>query len=219
MRLGRPHRGTFLLAVASACLLALSCTPEEKHAWLALFFDGVPPLHQAEEAKGGAVAAEPKAVAVAPTPQPEAERVVWYEHTATTDKKTCRTCHDAAASFALVRPPTELCMQCHKDDLTEYPRMHGPVALGHCITCHEPHQSPHEHLVRAKGPALCLGCHEATPEGGTTLGCPRPSDEASCTECHNPHGGAAPYFLASRARDASTAEEAPSQPPPEAREQ
>lgn len=68
MRPGRPHRGAFLLAVASACLLALSCTPEEKHAWLALFFDGVPPLHQAEEAKGGAVAAEPKAVAVEANP-------------------------------------------------------------------------------------------------------------------------------------------------------
>ena len=197
MKLRALHHLALGLIAVVACLAAPSCTPEEKHKWLATLFDGVPPLHPPEPVPvEGAV--KPPEKGTEPPEHPVAKAVEWYEHKATEDKKTCSKCHDQNASFALLKPKRELCLACHKETAREHPRMHGPVALGDCLICHEAHQSPYKHLVRAEGPKLCFQCHEPTPSGGKTAGCARPSDEARCTECHNAHGGKDAFFLANR---------------------
>ena len=213
-----PRRLVPFLVAASACLVILSCRPEDKHRWLTVFFDGVPPLHPPEDAKGTEAVAKPQVAPATPTERPALPKIVWHEHKATQGKTACRSCHNADASYALLRPPTELCVGCHLKDTRQFPRMHGPVALGHCSVCHEPHRSPNKHLVRATPDKLCFLCHEHTPKGGATMGCSRKADDANCVACHHPHGGMDAFFLAGRPRPASGTGEPPSGFSPEARE-
>ena len=197
------------LVAVSASLVVFSCIPEEKHRLLTFFFDGVPDLR----APGKEPEMKPASAAVGATaPRPKPSSVVWYEHEATTDNAKCGACHDRNASYALLKPPLGLCVTCHEKETREFPRMHGPVAVGDCAACHEAHRSPYKHLVRAPGAKLCLGCHERTPEAGQALGCARPSDDVDCVKCHNPHGGAGAFFLADRPSGADSPREDP--PPP-----
>jgi predicted CXXCH cytochrome family protein len=199
------------LAALAAALAALSCTPERKHRLLTFFFDGVPPLHPPEAEGPPEPAAGPPQVGPTVVEEPAKPRIVWSEHAPALDKTQCGACHDRNASYALTKPLEELCIACHERQTRQYPRMHGPVAIGACATCHEAHRSPHKHLVRAPSPQLCLRCHEPTPEGGATRGCARSSDEADCLGCHHPHGGKEGYFLAARQ---GTVDEPKGGPPP-----
>ncbi|NQT50556.1 hypothetical protein HQ576_00810 [bacterium] len=181
--------------VVIAAVLLLSCTPDEKHRLLTFFFDGVPPLHPV--AKAAAKGKGPKGKSK-PAEHPSRPREVWSEHAPSRDKRSCGQCHDRKASFALLRPASELCLPCHQKETRQYPRMHGPVAVGQCNLCHDAHRAPRKHLVRAAVQGLCFQCHERTTEGEPTRGCTRASDKAACTTCHNPHGGTQPYYLVRR---------------------
>ncbi len=37
--------------------------------------------------------------------------------------------------------------------------MHGPVAAGKCMDCHDPHASDNAGLLKKEPAALCLDCH------------------------------------------------------------
>lgn len=181
---------------AAAALGTLACTPEAKHRVLTFFFDGVPPLHATPEPGGEPGTKATTAVAVARAPEPPP--VTWPEHKPTLDKKLCGTCHDRTASFAIVKPLTELCVSCHEPTLREFPRMHGPVAFGDCAVCHTAHRSRYKHLLREEAPGLCFRCHDRTAEGAKPHPCPRPSDQAPCLTCHDAHGGTDVHFLLDR---------------------
>jgi predicted CXXCH cytochrome family protein len=61
---------------------------------------------------------------------------------------------------------TELCFECHDEFSPERTArdgvwLHGPVASGWCVTCHDPHKSRNPGLLRhAPAARLCLQCHE-----------------------------------------------------------
>jgi predicted CXXCH cytochrome family protein len=61
---------------------------------------------------------------------------------------------------------TALCFECHDEFSPEStPRdelsLHGPVASGWCVTCHDPHKSRNPSLLRyAPAARLCLQCHK-----------------------------------------------------------
>jgi len=184
----------------------LSCTPEQKHGALTFFFDGVPSLHPVVDPREPVGKAGPEIRAT--IEKPSRPRVVWSEHEPARDKKSCGKCHDQNASLALLLPAAELCITCHQKETRQYPRMHGPTAVGDCGVCHDAHRAPRKHLVRAPVVELCFRCHDRTPEGGKTRGCVRASEEALCTECHNPHGGDREHFLVDRATP-------PQAPPPD----
>ena len=192
----------------------LSCAPEKQHQVLTFFFDGVPPVGGAEpkpaEPKPGATSA---AAAEQPTAAPTGS-----EHPPTLDEKGCGACHSRDASFGLVKPVAELCVTCHADKSREFPRMHGPAAAGECAECHEGHRSAYPHLLRKPAPQLCFQCHDRTPPGAKTLGCTRPSDDATCTNCHNPHGGKDRFFVVSHPAESDGGVKAPAGPAPEARQ-
>jgi predicted CXXCH cytochrome family protein len=69
---------------------------------------------------------------------------------------------------------TALCFECHDEfspDRT--PRdgllLHGPVASGWCVACHDPHKSPNPSLLRyAPAARLCLQCHERSELAAST---------------------------------------------------
>lgn len=201
---------------ALAGLGFLACTPQEKHRVLTFFFDGVPPLHPVEtKAEPGKTpdtepGAAPQVTKVEP---PKPPRVIWHEHTPALDPKGCGTCHAVDRSYQLVKPVPELCEVCHKDTRS-YPRLHGPVALGTCMSCHQmrQHRSRQKHLLRAPAPNLCFECHERTPAGARTLGCARASDDADCLQCHGPHGGEAAFYLVRRPDSSTEPAKAPAPP-------
>ena len=102
-------------------------------------------------------------------------------------KKQCSKCHNQSGAFSLVEKPPDLCYKCHQDYTEKYKVVHGPLFVGGCIDCHDPHSSPNKHLLLRKGQELCLFCHQQKDIMKTkihlTIG------KQDCKDCHNPHGG------------------------------
>ncbi|MHC4475458.1 MAG: cytochrome c3 family protein [Planctomycetota bacterium] len=163
----------------------ISCNEVERHRVLTFFFDGVPPLYDetgdtndvndANFAAGQGREAGP----------------AWFVHEPTRNCKD-NPCHDMSKKPASLRPdftkePPELCFDCHPD--TDYSGsmnyVHGPVAVGDCMVCHEEHRSKHKHLLTAPVPELCYQCHQQT----TVESIPDHSQESysGCLGCHEGH--------------------------------
>jgi predicted CXXCH cytochrome family protein len=183
--------------LTAALVGILSCTAEKRHDALTFFFDGVPPLGAPEGKRPGPET--PTAAAASKASQ--AAAFTGSAHQPATDEKGCSNCHNRDASFALLKPKDDLCVACHADRTHQFPYMHGPAAAGACAECHDPHRSPLPHLQRTLPPKLCFQCHDQTPPGAKPPRCTRPSDDARCTDCHNPHGGQDRWFLAGRSSE------------------
>jgi predicted CXXCH cytochrome family protein len=56
-----------------------------------------------------------------------------------------------------------------------------------CTSCHDPHHSDNNALLKKALPALCLDCHDqkdlAAVKGHAGTG------DKSCMDCHDPHVG------------------------------
>jgi predicted CXXCH cytochrome family protein len=130
-------------------------------------------------------------------------------------KMQCSSCHAVHGSHeeSLVKAPeglNELCTSCH-------PAQHGPFVFEHaaveegCNTCHEPHGTLANNLLKQNEPFLCLQCHEAhfhVGREGISDPISRPSGKVSnqygssgwrrafmtkCTNCHpSVHGSDLP---------------------------
>jgi predicted CXXCH cytochrome family protein len=103
----------------------------------------------------------------------------------------CMECHDPHGSeyrrVLKADPKRDLCLKCHKDQLTKGAFVHGPVAVGACIVCHQPHSSENPKLLIQDTKSLCLTCHaevQAKGEQGVHM---HGALEQGCTRCHDPH--------------------------------
>lgn len=92
----------------------------------------------------------------------------------------CEVCHDPHATsyrWVLAKSSEKLCFECHtpleglfKDHTHPYnvkPKRRSPPSVQlsgsgklECISCHNPHASRSEHLLRCDQENTCLGCHE-----------------------------------------------------------
>ncbi|MDD5458008.1 MAG: cytochrome c3 family protein [Phycisphaerae bacterium] len=183
----RPRRLIVGLAVLTVILTTISCDPVEKQKWLTFFFDGVPPIggepQMPEESSLEINSSDEELVR-----RGTEIRKVLFEHE---PAKDCRTCHgqDSMKNFSLnvklVKPVPELCFQCHE----EYSRLsgwvHGPVAVGECLICHNPHRSSAEHLLQEPQPKLCYICHEQQIIESMLVHAAEPN--SVCTDCHEAH--------------------------------
>ncbi len=110
--------------------------------------------------------------------------------------RPCGNCHAKGSSKRAKefrKPMPQLCYDCHEDYRTLKKHLHGPVAVGACISCHDPHISIYIHLQIVEQPRLCTRCHEI----GNTYS-PETHPDASdrlCTECHDPHASAKEMLL------------------------
>ncbi len=103
---------------------------------------------------------------------------------------------EQAQPAQLVEAP--LCAECHDGRTAPNPLeglawLHGPVAAGDCLACHQPHHPTGQAaFLRRRGDALCTECHDAlapTPDGAhAQLG------QVSCLKCHEAHGGAVRFM-------------------------
>ncbi len=156
----------------------ISCDEVEHYETLSFFFDGVPRI-------GGEVPDQefakmrPKAVGYIQ------EQPKTVEHGS---RKDCDFCHErlweaGRADFVKLLP--ELCYHCHTDYTVSAAFVHGPVAVGDCLFCHNLHKSKIDHLLKEPEPKLCYQCHdintiELIPAHFT-------NQQFACTGCHNAH--------------------------------
>jgi len=170
-------------------LLLASCDPVEHHNVLTFFFDGVPPLRGETAQTAAPVRKDEPAAAGAPAGS-------WLIHEPVKD---CTRCHGNrqqrgfSPKVQLVAEVPQLCYQCHKEYSTLEGWVHGPVATGDCLLCHEPHKTKTESLLRKPVPELCHRCHE--PQAVRAIRNHAEPSYGHCTDCHEGHAGATRNLL------------------------
>lgn len=114
----------------------------------------------------------------------------------------CESCHKATdqkhpktkkGAFTLTdNGKSGLCNECHeRKDTMKF--VHGPVASGDCLECHDVHQSNNKYQLREAGVALCFSCHEKAKFDRKY---PHPPiSEGKCLGCHDPHQSDNRYML------------------------
>ena len=173
-----------------SCLAWAGCAIEKNYKTLSFFFDGVPNPDAKSKAAGGK-GADLRKSATYSIHKPFAE-------------DACKECH--TDRFQLTTQDSSLCMKCHANRTTEYPKMHGPVAAVACLWCHAPHESAEAHLLKKPARQVCSQCHEQSLLNVERV--PAHADVSrSCLDCHSGHGGKVAFFL----HDGIT----PSSPPPD----
>lgn len=167
----------------------VSCDDVERHEALTFFFDGVPPLRP-EDLQGESL--DPNSPEFAQTGQTPA----WYVHE---PRKDCSICHGKrkqrgfSSQIYLTSSVPKLCYNCHTDYTVSAPFVHGPVAVGQCLFCHNPHKSKIEHLLIAPEPGLCYQCHDI--DTIELIAAHLPKQLSSCTDCHNAHASSTKGLL------------------------
>lgn len=114
-------------------------------------------------------------------------------------RKDCFVCHDERLrAYTISTPDADLCAKCH-DRLPAAKFVHGPVAIGSCTVCHDPHGQTNPAFVVASGEALCFRCHtEADALKHLTISAPDSGGflrEKGCLYCHDPHQSDRRYLL------------------------
>ena len=167
----------------------VSCDDVDRHEALTFFFDGVPPLGP-EGLQGESL--DPNSPELAQMGQAPA----WYVHE---PRKDCSICHGERKqrSFSsqtyLTAPVPKLCYNCHTDYTVSALFVHGPVAVGQCLFCHNPHKSKIEHLLIAPEPGLCYQCHDI--DTIELMAAHLLKQLSTCTDCHNAHASSTKGLL------------------------
>jgi predicted CXXCH cytochrome family protein len=178
-------------AVGLASLLILSaCTPQSRYRVLKVFFDGVPE----PEIKLTAYYV-PGSGPGGKTVSPASVRTVASRHPDFRDNN-CKSCHDTRSATFLAAEKDKICFSCHGEEAFKGSYVHGPVAIGDCLSCHKPHESEYPHLLSAPGNAVCYQCHEKSSL--STKGEHAKAIETSCLDCHAPHVSETKFFLRKR---------------------
>ena len=134
-----------------------------------------------------------------------AQMMFSSHHPVREGKMQCSSCHQVHGSpmrqLRSEERVNDLCLKCHTAKQGPFVFEHAPVAEN-CLTCHEPHGTVANNLLRQNEPFLCLQCHEGhfhigrsgattavnTPSGGSS----NPFGEkgwrvafgTKCSQCH-----------------------------------
>lgn len=164
-----------------AAVLAVGCEATTSYRVLSVFFDGVPTPAPA----GVEVAVSDRA------PGSLKPRYPAFSEHGPYAAKLCTACHASPTSNTFVVPREELCQHCHDLQLDKK-YIHGPIASGGCVSCHDPHSSKYRYMLVADAGTFCLHCHqrEDIERVPAHVGA---SDQ--CTSCHDPHQSDRKYLL------------------------
>ena len=191
----RTTRYIAVSAMVFVCFLA-GCDPITRHKVLTTVFDGVPTLPPPEQIcteyadkKLADLRDELSGKKAAGSGADAGEESVHRPY----GEKKCNDCHDKSKDSGLVRPPNEICLMCHKG-FFKGPYLHGPAAVGDCLACHVPHNSPDGPLLKTSAKLICVTCHRE-PRAALSLHDKVADRKLACIDCHNPHYGSTPFFL------------------------
>ena len=182
----------------------MSCDTKKHHKVLTFFFDGVPPLEaessQVEMAQDKAsVGSEIKQAAKTPT---GSGHEPW--------RKCSGDCHGQRTKSSFSRQVylnekiPALCYNCHSDYTASSVFVHGPVVVGDCLFCHDPHSSKNKHLLKSPIPELCFRCHEK--EFIESIPNHAAESAAKCNKCHEAHTSSVRTLLKTGLKDKSIEE-------------
>ena len=104
--------------------------------------------------------------------------------------KDCNSCHDNSMT---VDAQPGLCYSCHENYEENYAIIHGPVIGGYCTSCHDPHTSKFDNLLKKENEELCFHCHNSEQLALNDIH--SIIENSNCSECHNPHGEENSFFL------------------------
>ncbi len=171
------------VCVATGAVLFIGCNATSRYEVLSTVFDGVPtPAPAARPATDGQGSASPVAVAV--------EEFKPRDH-GPYAARLCNACHESAATNALVVPREQLCFRCHEIKLDKK-YIHGPLASGGCLSCHDPHGSRYRYMLVSEASTFCLYCHDRQAIAKNPA---HASLEGQCTDCHDAHMSDKRYLL------------------------
>jgi len=179
----------WLMLLVFFVIFFMSCDEAERYKTLTFFFDGVPPPGstglQGEPLDSNSI-----------EPDQTGQTPAWYVHE---PRKDCTTCHGkrkqrgfSSETYLIAQEP-ELCYNCHDDYTLSAPFVHGPVAVGQCLFCHNPHKSKIKYLLNEPEPGLCYLCHDVNTI--ELIAAHSPDQLSSCTNCHNPHASSLKALL------------------------
>ena len=129
---------------------------------------------------------------------------------------SCLSCHDENSKpiYVVEKPDSEVCFKCHLDEKKlwlEKKYRHGPVTLGKCTICHNPHAERNAFNLYKRTWDLCVNCHFEMGSGRHILGDSfsqkghptkerddpvRRGRELTCASCHDPHASDFPHLWA-----------------------
>ena len=117
--------------------------------------------------------------------------------------KMCNQCHEEPTSqtpFATKKPGYELCRGCHSTMMNEAfgkNRIHWPLMTKNgCLSCHNPHASTENKLMKAPMKIVCGKCHSDTIDRQErSLTKHPPIYEGNCVACHLPHASDNSYLF------------------------
>jgi predicted CXXCH cytochrome family protein len=192
------------LLLAGGLLLG-GCSPVARYRVLSFFFDDVPPPpglppEMVRQSPGGPTPWGTEATAQAPaTAQQTAAAApatppVFYHPPYRL--RECTACHASESSYQPPASEIDACGKCHADHVDWRPDdwVHGPVALGRCTLCHEPHKGQYAKLLTAPQPDICFHCHSKDRVLAQTYH--QQGDVTDCSACHDPHSAGNRLLLA-----------------------
>ncbi len=192
--LNKPRVIFICLLIITGLVCIVSCDKAKKHRVLTFFFDGVPPLWDPNAIQ------DPNSKAL-PVTAGRRRAAAGSDHGWT--KEDCSICHgekaDYSSSSKLASQVPGLCYQCHEDESMSQRYMHGPVAKGDCLFCHDPHRSGHQYLLNYSAPELCLRCHNR--EALEAIDHLVEPIYSKCLECHAGHSSPGRFLLRSNQQD------------------
>lgn len=90
-----------------------------------------------------------------------------------------------------------LCYGCHEKSKFSRKNVHAALGMG-CTSCHNPHSTDKEKLLRSDQPDLCYACHDSSQFAKKTV---HAAISMGCTGCHSPHSSGNAKLLLSQPPD------------------
>jgi predicted CXXCH cytochrome family protein len=112
----------------------------------------------------------------------------------------CEFCHQVPVEGGLsrlVEAKEPLCFKCHKKEQFKGSFVHGPFAVGACITCHDPHGGNVPGMLRITGKQMCLECHKDMRARFANARFKHKPASTGCLDCHSPHMSNQRFMLTS----------------------
>lgn len=113
-----------------------------------------------------------------------------YRYHAPVLERRCAECH-AGVRRRGAMAEADTCKPCHRKLAMIYPYVHGPLAAGKCVVCHDPHGSKWPSLTVGETKAMCASCHD---QPGSAEHVEKARTRV-CYLCHNPHASMNRKFL------------------------
>lgn len=171
--------GTLVLTSVLIVAFLTGCEARTRYKVLSFFFDGVP-----DPDKVAALATDRGKEAGGKAPRP------LYRGHGPYEARMCDACH-LRATNTLSLPIEELCFKCHALDIRKK-YLHGPVGVGGCRVCHEPHGSGRPFLLVSEPQKFCFYCHDEKMVSGNEV---HKGVDAPCTACHDAHSSDSRFLL------------------------